>query len=138
MANKIVEACDKHWEAYKADCSGFVRAVAAEVKVALSGDANTIVSAIQGAGWTKLADGADAAAKAQAGQLVIAGLKGSDQTPPAAHGHVVVVVPGPLASGKYPSAYWGSLGRSGRKNTTLNWSWASGDRDKVVYACKAI
>ncbi len=35
------------------------------------------------------------------------------------HGHVVVLVPGPLSHGKYPTAYWGSLGGVPKKYTTL-------------------
>jgi hypothetical protein len=69
---------------------------------------------------------------------VIAGLKGGDQEIPSVHGHVVVVVSGLLANGKYPSAYWGRLGGIGDKNKTINWAWRAGDRDHVIYAARAI
>jgi hypothetical protein len=50
-------------------------------------------------------------------------------------GHVVVVVPGPLAHGLYPTAYWGSTAAGiQKKNTTVNWAWKKEDRDKVLYA----
>ncbi|MET1257375.1 hypothetical protein [Aliikangiella maris] len=62
--------------------------------------------------------------------LVIVGLKAQP------HGHVAIVVPGPLAHGKYPTAYWGSLGGVPKKNTTINWSWNKKDRDNVIYACR--
>src|SRR6202034_2574503 len=55
------------------------------------------------------------------------------QAPDPAHGHVVVVVQGPLAHGLYPTAYWGQLGGVGKKDMTLNWAWTAGDRDNVVY-----
>ncbi len=57
--------------------------------------------------WTPLTPGDGAAAKnqADAGLLVIAGLKGADQANPDPHGHVVVVVSGPLDR-QYPTAYW--------------------------------
>jgi hypothetical protein len=88
--------------------------------------------------WTRLDNGATACAVAAAGQLVIAGLKGSEQQEPSAHGHVVVVVSGPLAHDKYPSAYWGRLGGVGARNKTLNYAWRSGDRDTVTYATMPI
>lgn len=124
----VVAACDKHWEGFKSDCSGFVKAVAKELGITLTGQANDIVGAMVGAPWTGLIDGADAASKASQGYFVIGGLKATS------HGHVVVVVPGIVNRGKYPSAYWGSLGKVGRKNTTINWSWAKTERDKVGYA----
>lgn len=76
--------------------------------------------------------GAGARAKALAGKFVVGGLKA------AGHGHVVVVVAGPLSHGKYPTAYWGSLGGIAKKNTTVNWSWNKTDRDKVIYAYRNI
>jgi hypothetical protein len=139
MANQpVVEACQKHWEAHKSDCSGFVRAVAAEVGIQLTGDADAIVAAMQSSGWLPVGNGAEAKAKAETDYLVLAGLSGKDHSPARSHGHVVVVVPGPLADGKYPTAYWGSLGGGGKKTTTLNWSWTEADRDKVAYAAHVL
>lgn len=126
-ANNIVVACEKYWEQYKNDCSGFVKAVALEMGIALTGQANDIVDRIGGAPWVPLANGVEAAAKSGSG-LVVAGLKDNP------HGHVVIVVPGPLAHNAYPSAYWGQLGGVGKKNTTLNWAWNTADRDRVSYA----
>ena len=127
---RVVAACEKHWDQFKGDCSGFARAVAAELGVTLTGMANDIVGEIQNSPWTVLASGVDAAAKAST-SLVVGGLV--DQP----HGHVVIVVPGPLAHDKYPSAYWGMLNGVGRKNTTVNWSWDAAHRDQVIYACCA-
>ena len=49
------------------------------------------------------------------------------------HGHVVVV-PGLLAHGKYPTAYWGSISSYAKKNATINYSWNKNLRDNVIYA----
>jgi hypothetical protein len=43
-------------------------------------------------------------------------------------------VDGPLAHGRYPSAYWGSLGGTPAKFETVNWAWTENDRDRVTYA----
>jgi len=45
-ADDIVHACESEWEAHKADCSGFVSAVAAHLQVPLHGMANDIVDVI--------------------------------------------------------------------------------------------
>jgi hypothetical protein len=133
-AQDIIDACEAEWDAHQSDCSGFARAVAARLGVTLSGMANDIVGEIRQAPWSPVADGLTAAAQAAQGRFVVAGLNGADQqVPDPAHGHVVVVVQGPLAHGLYPTAYWGQLGGVGKKDTTLNWAWTAGDRDNVVY-----
>ena len=128
----IINACQADFAAHKSDCSGFVKAVASDLGITLTGMANDIVDEIQTAPWTELADGVAAKAQADLGFFVVGGLK---ETP---HGHVVVVVTGPLARGKYPTAYWGRLGGIGMKNTTINWAWNAADRDHVTYACLAL
>jgi hypothetical protein len=127
----VVAACQAHWEAHKADCSGFARAVATALGVPLTGMANDIVDELQKEPWTITMDGNEAAAKAQAGYFVLGGLK---EDP---HGHVVVVVGPPFAHDKYPSAYWGRLGAVGAENQTINWSWNAEDRDKVIYGYRS-
>src|SRR4051794_9555355 len=129
--DRIVAACEKHWEAHKADCSGFVKAVATELGVELTGMANDIVDQIQGPSWMSLANGVDAARQSGL-SLVVAGLKAEG------HGHVVIVVPGPLAHDRYPSADWGDIFSVGEKNATINWAWNQEDRDKVIYAWHAL
>lgn len=126
-SDKIVASCEQHWDAYKTDCSGFVKAVAKDFGIVLTGLADSIVDQIEQAPWKTLASGVEAAAKASVG-LVVAGLKA---TP---HGHVVIIVPGKLAHGKYPTGYWGQLGGLGKKNATINWAWNAADRDKVTYS----
>jgi hypothetical protein len=132
-AQKIIDSCECEWEAFKADCSGFVKAVAQHLQINdLQGNANDITDYLHTLP-TSTTDGVLAANWAANGFLVIAGLKGQDQASPDAHGHVVVVVTGPLAHDKYPTAYWGQLGGVGKKATTLNWAWTQEDRDKVIY-----
>ncbi len=133
-ADDIIGACESEWDAHKADCSGFVNAVAARLQVPLHGMANDIVNAISRLPWSRLPDGAEAAKSAAAGRFVVAGIKGSDQAEPSQHGHVVVIVRGELARGRYPTAYWGQLGDVGRKAATINFAWNSQDRDRVIYA----
>jgi hypothetical protein len=137
-ATRIIEACEENWSANQNDCNKFAKAVAVEFGIVLTGNANSIVDQITRAGWTKLADGKKAAEAAGLGSLVIGGLKGADQQSPSAHGHVVVVVRGGLSHDKYPTAYWGRLGGGGAKNKTINWSWRSGDRDRVVYGAHIV
>lgn len=137
-AKKIIDACEDEWPANKSDCSGFVKDVAAALGVSLSGQANDIVDQITGPEWTKLTDGKAAKQAADEGKFVIGGLKGSDQQTPSAHGHVVVVVSGPLAKNQYPTAYWGTLGGSGERSKTTNWAWKAIDRDNVRFAARTI
>ncbi len=135
MADRVKAACEACFDAHADDCSGFARAVADQLAVALHGLADQIVDTIRGGnGWRPLTSGIYAAESAAAGKLVIGGLKGSEQNRPDPHGHVVVVVAGPLAQGAYPSAYWGRLGGGGEKDKTINWAWRAEDRDRVSYA----
>jgi GH24 family phage-related lysozyme (muramidase) len=137
-ADKIIATCEDKWDANKSDCNAFVKAVATEYGITLAGVADDIVDTIKGSGWEQLSDGIAAKAAADDGKLVIGGLKGADHDPPRDHGHVVIVVSGPLANGKYPTGYWGSLGGVGKKNTTINYAWVAADRDNVVYAAKTV
>ena len=129
---KIIDRCEAQFDAHSHDCSGFLKAVASDLGIALTGMADDIVDEIQAAPWTVLADGVTAKAQADLGFFVVGGLK---DTP---HGHVVVVVQGPLVHEKYPTGYWGRLGATGMKNTTINWAWNKTDRDRVTYACLAL
>jgi hypothetical protein len=125
--DQIIAVCEAEWDAWKADCSGFVKAVATKIGVPLSGRANQIIDHLESAaGWENLAtDGPLATTRASQGCLVVAGLKAQP------HGHVVVIVQS--ASQKFPLAYWGRLGTVGRKNTSINWSWNRADLPKVRY-----
>ena len=125
---KINSLCEKHWAKNEKNCSGFVKAVASDIGISVTGQANDIVDRLNNCDWVLCKNGVDARQKAIEGHFVVGGLKA---TP---HGHVVIVVSGPLAHGKYPTAYWGSLGGVGKKYTTINWSWNKSDRDLVTYA----
>src|SRR4051794_36131864 len=83
--NKIIRLCEAHWDAYKSDCSGFVKAVAADLGVTISGLANDIVGKMESAPWVPLKSGVAAKEKADLGYFVVGGLKAEP------HGHVVVV-----------------------------------------------
>jgi hypothetical protein len=101
----------------------------------LCGNADAIADTLRGGGkWTQLADGVAAHAAAAAGKFVLGPLKGAEQRPPDAHGHVVVVVAGDRAHGAYPPAWWGSLGGQPGQDQTVNFAWTAADRDRVTYA----
>lgn len=142
----VTGTCEENWDAHKSDCSGFVKAVAADLKDTTfvpGDDANRIVGKLENApNWIPIPRGNGVVAKAQAdaGFFVIGGLKGSDMVSPEEHGHVVVVVTGPLdpTHDKYPTAYWGHLGGVGAKAQTINWAWLAADRDNVNYFAKAL
>ncbi|MDI3262572.1 MAG: hypothetical protein QJR11_07160 [Fulvimonas sp.] len=129
----VKAACEKHWDRWKGDCSGFVRAVAGELGVPLTGTANAMVDAMarQGGVWQSLGhDGMQATRYANQGFFVVAGLKST------AHGHVAVIVPS--ASAGYPFGYWGRLGGVGRKNTAINWAWNHQDLPRVEYFARQV
>jgi hypothetical protein len=133
--SRVVAACTACWEEHKSDCSGFVRAIAAQLGVVLTGNADAIVKTLRAGGaWRPIAGGVLAAQRAMAGKLVIAGLPGAEQADPDPNGHVVVVVGTPLAHDLYPSAWWGRLHGVGCTNKTLNYAWTTKDRDRVIYA----
>lgn len=106
--------------------------MASSLGIILSGQANNIVDCIDNDNWYNVKSGPDAALWAEADYLVVGGLKGSNQAKPSAHSHVVIVVPGPIDR-TYPTAYWGQLGGTGKKKTTINYAWSQADRDKVIY-----
>ena len=137
-ARDIIAICQRNIGPHSDDCAGFVREVARACGVLIAGNANAIVSMLDIG--ERLADGPSAKRAAGAGHLVIAGL----QAP--GHGHVVVVVDGPLdRRGMYPYAFWGqyrgmkvagktvSIGFT-RGHGTLNYAFNSADRDRIEYA----
>jgi hypothetical protein len=137
-AQKIIDSCEANWDNHKSDCSGFVKAVATEFEVQLTGQADNIVDQINGADWTVLAGGIEAKQKADDGWFVVAGMKSTDHVPPQSNGHVAMIVSGDLNQGKYPTGYWGQLGGVGAKNKTLNWAWNAASRDNVIYAGRQV
>ena len=135
MTNKeIVDACKKHYPMHSNDCSGFVRAVTAELGHPVAGTANGIMNELaSSAAWEKI-DRAKAIDAVKAGALVIAGLKSQDHNPPRNNGHVVIVVDGPLYRNTYPLVWGGSIGNAQSKGTkTVGEVWSRADRDQVQY-----
>ena len=131
-SDMIISSCEKHWDEHKNNCSRFVKAVAQDFNIILTGQANEIADQIQKKTWRVLNDGKEADTEARAGKFVVGRMKANG------NGHVVIVIPGALAHGKYPAAYWGSMAGLGRKNSTINYSWNVSNRDKVIYASRQI
>jgi len=137
-ADDVIEACKQARKvtANVDHCNMFVLDVAARCGITLHGNADQILGQISGAGWRRLANDGVAAAAAANGDLVIGGM--TSEALGGAHGHVVIVVKGPLNRDKYPTAYWGSenpsIREDGRLGKTINFSFTPADRDKVVYA----
>jgi hypothetical protein len=128
---RVKVLCEKHWERWKSDCSGFLKAVAADLGITLIGQANSLIDSMASVPWLPLeSDAANAVRYAGPGYLVVGGLKA---TP---NGHVVIVVPGSAIP--YPTAYWGRLHAVGRKNATINWAWTHDDIAKVRYFARKV
>lgn len=138
ISSDVISVCNKSYDVYSHDPGEFVQSVAGQFGISLSNRSSEIIATINGPGWEQLPDGTAAAARARAGYLVIGGLRGTLSKNPSAVDYVVVVVDGPLAAGKYPSAFWGSIRGEGGRFQTLNWVWPTGDRDHVIYAAKAL
>lgn len=140
----IVASCERHWNEFKGDCSGFVKAVAHDlVDFVPPGVADNIIEFCRESGdWARLGNDRNAALKAvrnaQAGQLVVAGLRSSEMNPARTHGHVVVVVPGSLVDDKYPRAYWGSLNSVGDKDAGINHAFGANDKDRIEYFSRPV
>lgn len=140
--DRIKQTCNRLLQlpAHAGDCSGFLKAVATEFGVSLTGQANDIVDQLTaGNGWTELGSDAQAGVKAAEaaarGEFVVGARKETG------NGHVVVVVQGtPLAHGKYPYAYWGKLNDPANAgfNKTVNWAWNQTARDRVTYASRTV
>lgn len=136
--HKVIKACEACYDDNDDNCSGFVRAVLKTMGCnhalqAIGGSrlANDIVDAFDKPPWKLIPTGGDAAKIAALENVVVIG--GLKDTP---NGHVVVVVPGALNRGKYPTAYWGSLNRPDKaaKYMTINWAWDPEERDDVLYS----
>lgn len=138
----IVDACKKSWESEylkgtknKNNCSGFVKAVAQQLGASLpaTADADGIIDALAET-WQILSDGPEAARRASVGELVIAGLKSSDHTPPRNNGHVAIVVSGELYRHAYPKCWCGSIGAAqSQGEKSVGEVWNHTDRDNVTY-----
>ena len=105
---KVIRLCETLWGEgdYKQNCSGFVKAVAAELQIQLSGRANEIYEQIQKAPWTSWGEGNHGAVVAgttvSEGKFVV----WASQDFPS--GHVAIVVDYSNKS-RRAKAYWGRL-----------------------------
>lgn len=131
----IVAACEKWYSVFSNDCSGFVRAVTAELGHPVSGNANGIMNELAATPtrWEPI-DRAAAVEAVKTGALVIAGLKAADHNPARNNGHVVIVIDGPLYRNTYPLVWGGSIGNAQSRGTkTVGEVWNKADRDAVHY-----
>ena len=143
-ARRVIDACEPNFEANQGDCNKFLKAVSNSLgsNIPQDQDANGIVEFLDaGNGWTKLADGDGHAAKqmADAGNFVVAGLRGSEHADHRAHGHVSVIVSAALDPNGYPIGYWGSISPGvARKYTSIRKAWQQLDADKLHYYWKSV
>jgi hypothetical protein len=109
----------------KYNCSGFARdAVEAAGFQLEGGDADAQIDFMQ-ANWDCIGIGkhVEAADKAKAGFLVVAGVKKDEYEPKRAHGHVVVLIPTEPANryhGKFARAWGGDIGKTYMSEGTLS------------------
>lgn len=130
----IVAACRKHYAAYSGDCSGFVHAVTTELGHPLSGNANSMMTALAGSSAWQSIDRAEAVEAVKGNTLVVAGLKSGDHNPARNNGHIVIVVDGTLYRGLYPIVWGGSIGNAQSRGTkSVGEVWNRSDRDAVLY-----
>jgi hypothetical protein len=141
--SEIIKACKQLLTitANSRDCNKFVIAIAAKFGVILNGIADQIMTQITNGNWTQHGrDGAFASRAAADGALVVGGM--TSRALGDAHGHVLIVVKGQLANGKYPTAYWGSenalIRPIGALGKTVNFSFLPRDRDNDVYASRSV
>jgi hypothetical protein len=135
-AAEVLAALNSCYAAHTNDCSGFLKAVMNKLGISYDGDpmANDFAAMLQNGtgGWQPLSGGPQAAQSATAGNLVIGALAAQP------HGHVVIVVPGPLNRGLYPTAWWGSLGGTPGKNQTINYAWRLSDLPDVMFGAQPV
>jgi cell wall-associated NlpC family hydrolase len=154
-AQQVIDTCKNDWGAHSDDCSGFVKAVCADLGVDMSpGLADDIVEFFRDPAnnWEQITDVIDAGGnvttrkeevakeRADAGELVLCGLTSAELGE--AHGHVAVIVSGPLVHSNlndndYPVAYWGKLGGVGGQDQCLSFSFGPGSLNRVTYAAIA-
>lgn len=128
IADQIIESCEKHLSTFRADCSGFARAVAADFGITLVGDANHLAEALE-TRWASASSPREAGRLAGLGKFVIA----AKAEPKGRHGHVAIIVKGPLSHGEYPPGYWGSLGGVAGRNIPITRAWSKTALPDVKY-----
>ena len=140
---KVIAACTRHWQENKGDCSAFVKAVAHDLGLDVTGQANDIYDQIAKSPWIRIGIGESAATVAGVtageGNLVIAATKFQP------NGHVAIVVDYSNAFESYKPverekavAFWGSLRSVGQEYTRITRSWAAANLKDVLYAYRPI
>ncbi len=133
----LMLACKERFKKYSGDCSGFLKSVAQDLNIELPQvQADGIIVYLENSGnWEEVRSGAVAVQIAENGVLVIAGLKSEDffENRPS-HGHVAIVVQGPLYKGNYPKVWAGGSARGrSRGALTVGETWPINSRDLVKY-----
>lgn len=134
--SKILAACEKFWPEYQDDCSGFVKKVAGELGVSLSGQANDIYEQIQSAPWMLIGRGPRAGqhatvagvSAAHDGLLVVGASRGSE------NGHVVIIVDYSKAKQR-AIGYWGKLGEVGEVYEKISQAFSG---QQIIFAAHPI
>lgn len=141
LQKPVLDACQQAWEQEWVaglknlnNCSGFIKSVCQILGVPMADDrADGIVDHLAEK-WVKLSGPADAKQYAATGQLVLAGLKGSEHARVRNSGHVVVVVDGALYRKIYPRCWGGSTSTAQSKgDQSVGEVWGPNDRDNVRY-----
>lgn len=126
---RVIGACTKHWPANNGDCSAFVRAVAHDLGLEVTGNANSIYDEISAVPWARIGIGTDAATiagvSAGEGKLVIAARRNAFDSYSAVDRNKAV-------------AFWGSLDAVGQEYTRITRSWTASDLTQVLFAYRAI
>ena len=141
--SRVIAACTRHWGNNQGDCSAFVRAVAQDVGIGLTGNANAIHKQISAAPWIRIGVGSKVSAvagvTAAEGKLVVA----ARQAEP--NGHVAIVVDYRNAFDSYSEAdrrkavaFWGNLNSVGAEYTRITKSWTAADLEQVLFAYRPL
>lgn len=141
--SRVIAACTKHWPDNQGDCSAFVRAVAQDLGLVLSGNTNAIYTQIAKDPWVQIGIGAQASATAGVtageGKFVVAAEQGEK------NGHVAVVVDYRNAFDSYSPvdrdkavAFWGKLNSVGKEYSRITLSWTAVDLKRVLFAYQTI
>src|ERR1700690_483070 len=132
-ADSVGSALAEAYAANANDCSGFVRDVAERLGLNLEGNADALVDPFR-RDWRTLDTLPQVVHEVGSGRLVVAGLRSDEHKPKRQHGHVVVIVAGPLYYGKYPRCWGGGIGSAQSKETkSVGEVWNQADRDSVSY-----
>jgi hypothetical protein len=122
------------------NCSGFLRGAVKEAGFSVEGATADQQIEYMEKHWTKLGVGTHvkAADAAQAGFLVVAGVKSSEYQPKRTNGHVVVLIPTDPKQryhGKYAKAWGGDIGKKYMSNGSLSVGeiFAVQVRDRIRY-----